>query len=52
MNRKPIINNMNLNYLIDWASMVKQKDFKELYHEELVKIVKSAIELVESLEKK
>ncbi len=52
MNRKPKVNNMNLTYLIDWANMLKQKDFNELYHNELVKIVKNAIELVESLEKK
>ena len=52
MNKKPIINNMNLHYLIDWANMVKQKDFNELYHDELVKIIKNAIELIESVEDK
>lgn len=43
---------MNLTYLIDWANMVKQKDFNELYHYELVEIVKNAIELIESVEEK
>jgi hypothetical protein len=52
MNKKPIINNMNLHYLIDWANMVKQKDFNELYHDELVEIIKKSIELIESVEDK
>jgi hypothetical protein len=52
MNRKPKVNNMNLSYLIDWANMVKQKDFNELYHNELVGIIKNAIELIKSVEVK
>ena len=52
MNRKPRVNNMNLTYLIDWANMVKRKDFDELYHNELVGIIKDAIELIESVDKK
>lgn len=52
MNRKPRVNNMNLTYLIDWANMIKQKDFNELYHYDLVRIVKRAIELIELVEEK
>ena len=43
---------MNLTYLIDWANMVKQKDFDELYHNELIVIIKNAIELIESVKEK
>jgi len=52
MNRKPKVNNMKLTYLIDWANMLKQKDFNELYHNELVGIIKNAIELIKSVEDK
>jgi hypothetical protein len=53
MNRKVKVDNMNLNYLIDWTISKKlSNDLEQLYNDELIAMIKKMFDMVMSLEQK
>jgi hypothetical protein len=53
MNRKVKVDNMNLNYLIDWTISKKlSNDLEQLYNDELIAIIKKMFDMVAKLEEK
>jgi hypothetical protein len=53
MNRKVKVNNINLNYLIDFTNSKKlSNDLEQFYKDELVAMVKKMFDLISKLEEK
>jgi hypothetical protein len=53
MNRKVNVDNVKLNYLLDWVNQLNFNSYiNHLYRDELIKVIKNVVDLVKSIETK